>query len=61
MASTSASHQSFSKSATNNEHDCNPSSSCFQKTVCLQDWWLIEAEEAFEGKRLAVAGLTSRE
>ncbi|PSS34968.1 Protein EMBRYO DEFECTIVE like [Actinidia chinensis var. chinensis] len=61
MASTSASNQSFSKSATNNEHDCNPSSSCFQKTVCLQDWWLIEADEAFEGKRLAVAGLTSRE
>ncbi|KAG6692990.1 hypothetical protein I3843_10G136000 [Carya illinoinensis] len=37
------------------------SSSYFQKTVCLHDWWLIKAEEDFEGKRLAVAGFASRE
>ncbi|XP_028081987.1 kinetochore-associated protein KNL-2 homolog isoform X2 [Camellia sinensis] len=29
--------------------------------VCLHDWWLIMAENDFQGKRLAVAGLTSRE
>ncbi|XWS59794.1 hypothetical protein CRYUN_Cryun08bG0152300 [Craigia yunnanensis] len=36
-------------------------SSYFQKTVCLHDWWLVKAEKDFEGKRLAVAGSTSRE
>ncbi|XP_038998755.1 kinetochore-associated protein KNL-2 homolog [Hibiscus syriacus] len=35
------------------------SSSYFQKTVCLQDWWLVKAEKEFEGRRLAVAGSTS--
>ncbi|XP_057972301.1 kinetochore-associated protein KNL-2 homolog [Malania oleifera] len=38
----------------------NTSSSHFLKTVCLQDWWLIKAEKDFNGKRLAVAGYTSR-
>ncbi|GMY14581.1 protein embryo defective 1674 [Fagus crenata] len=32
------------------------SSSYFQKTVCLQDWWLIKAKNDFQGKRLGVAG-----
>ncbi|XP_052172598.1 kinetochore-associated protein KNL-2 homolog isoform X2 [Diospyros lotus] len=43
--------------------DTNSSASLsyFQKTVCLQDWWLIKAEKDSQGKRLAVAGLTSRE
>ncbi|XP_018841718.1 uncharacterized protein LOC109006787 [Juglans regia] len=44
-----------------NESYDDGSSSYFQKTVCLHDWWLIKAEEDFEGKRLAVAGFTSRE
>ncbi|KAA3455082.1 Inositol 1,4,5-trisphosphate receptor type 3 [Gossypium australe] len=39
----------------------NDSSSYFQKTVCLHDWWLIKAEKEFEGKRLSVAGSTSIE
>ncbi|CAA3024728.1 Hypothetical predicted protein [Olea europaea subsp. europaea] len=33
----------------------------FQKTVCLADWWLVKSELGSKGKRLAVAGLTSRE
>ncbi|XVE61857.1 hypothetical protein DITRI_Ditri06bG0072700 [Diplodiscus trichospermus] len=37
------------------------SSSYFQKTVCLHDWWLVKADKNFEGKRLAVAGFTSGE
>ncbi|GMY07156.1 kinetochore-associated protein KNL-2 homolog isoform X1 [Fagus crenata] len=37
------------------------SSYYFQETVCLHDWWLIKAEKDFQGKRLAVAGSTSRE
>ncbi|KAK8512277.1 hypothetical protein V6N13_097072 [Hibiscus sabdariffa] len=37
------------------------SSSYFQKTVCLHYWWLVKAEKEFEGRRLAVAGSTSRE
>ncbi|XP_021288950.1 uncharacterized protein LOC110420100 [Herrania umbratica] len=36
-------------------------SSYFQKTVSLHDWWLVKADKDFEGKRLAVAGSTSRE
>ncbi|XVF55304.1 hypothetical protein PTKIN_Ptkin06aG0026400 [Pterospermum kingtungense] len=36
-------------------------SSYFQKTVCLHDWWLVKAEKDFDGKRLAIAGFTSRE
>lgn len=39
----------------------NDSSSYFQQTVCLQDWWLIKSKKGFEGKRLAVAGLSSKE
>ncbi|XP_044474225.1 uncharacterized protein LOC123202381 isoform X3 [Mangifera indica] len=41
--------------------DDDDSSSYFQRTVCLFDWWLIKAEKDFHGKRLAVAGFTSRE
>ncbi|KAF3449268.1 hypothetical protein FNV43_RR09996 [Rhamnella rubrinervis] len=36
-------------------------SSSFHQTVCLHDWWLIKAKNDFHGKRLAVAGFTSRE
>nr|KJB36741.1 hypothetical protein B456_006G174400 [Gossypium raimondii] len=44
------------------QNDSNDgSSSYFQKTVCLHDWWLIKAEKEFEGKRLSVAGSTSIE
>lgn len=35
--------------------------SSFQKTVLLHDWWLIKAEQEFQGKKIAVAGLTSPE
>ncbi|GLT79230.1 hypothetical protein SLA2020_507240 [Shorea laevis] len=35
------------------------SSSYIQKTVCLHEWWLTEAESEFDGKRLAVAGSVS--
>ncbi|XP_028081981.1 kinetochore-associated protein KNL-2 homolog isoform X1 [Camellia sinensis] len=60
MASTSAPIHSINDTPTNDSS--NPaSSSYFQKTVCLHDWWLIMAENDFQGKRLAVAGLTSRE
>ncbi|KAF5953779.1 hypothetical protein HYC85_006635 [Camellia sinensis] len=60
MASTSAPIHSINDTSTNDSS--NPaSSSYFQKTVCLHDWWLIMAENDFQGKRLAVAGLTSRE
>lgn len=52
MASTSG----FNQTETN-----DGSFSYFQKTVCLHDWWLIKAGKDFEGKRLAVAGFTSRE
>ncbi|GAV62706.1 SANTA domain-containing protein [Cephalotus follicularis] len=37
------------------------SSSIFQKTVSLQDWWLSKAVNDFGEKQLAVAGFTSRE
>ncbi|KAK4423035.1 hypothetical protein Salat_1886100 [Sesamum alatum] len=32
----------------------------FHPTVCLADWWLVKAEDDFQGSRLAVAGFTSR-
>ncbi|XP_034890234.1 kinetochore-associated protein KNL-2 homolog [Populus alba] len=35
--------------------------SSFQKTVLLHDWWLIKAEQEFQGNKIAVAGLTSPE
>ncbi|KAK7355645.1 hypothetical protein VNO80_14905 [Phaseolus coccineus] len=35
-------------------------SSLFQLTVTLYDWWLIKAKNDFKGKRLAVAGVSSR-
>ncbi|CAK7338864.1 unnamed protein product [Dovyalis caffra] len=38
-----------------------PATSSFQKTVSLHDWWLIKAEKKLQGKRIAVAGLTSPE
>ncbi|KAK3226422.1 hypothetical protein Dsin_006284 [Dipteronia sinensis] len=47
--------------ASSNNHDDNKSSSYFQSTVCLYDWWLIKSDEIFEGKRLAVAGFPYRE
>ncbi|KAK1563394.1 hypothetical protein Q3G72_027005 [Acer saccharum] len=57
-ASAQASHQRCNSS---NNHDDNKSSSHFQSTLCLYNWWLIKSDEIFEGKRLAVAGYTSRE
>ncbi|KAJ0089329.1 hypothetical protein Patl1_31919 [Pistacia atlantica] len=44
-----------------NTDDYDDSSSYFQRTVCLFDWWLIKAEKDFQGNRVAVAGFTSRE
>ncbi|KAK2973138.1 hypothetical protein RJ640_000843 [Escallonia rubra] len=38
----------------------NTCSSYFQKTVCLEDWWLIKVENGLEGKRLGVAGRGAR-
>ncbi|WOL02500.1 hypothetical protein Cni_G11219 [Canna indica] len=38
-----------------------PSSYSDKKTVFLSDWWLIEADRASEGKRLAVGGFTMRQ
>ncbi|OWM82319.1 kinetochore-associated protein KNL-2 homolog [Punica granatum] len=52
MASTLLPHQ---------PRDPNDSSatSIFLPTVCLYDWWLIQAEEEIQGRRLGVAGFTS--
>ncbi|GER35711.1 kinetochore-associated protein KNL-2-like protein, partial [Striga asiatica] len=36
-------------------------SSSLLKQVFLHDWWLIEADSGFDGKRLGVGGLTSKE
>ncbi|KAJ1375290.1 SANT associated, partial [Sesbania bispinosa] len=36
-------------------------SSSFQRTVSLHDWWLIKAQNDFQGKRLAVAGSSRKE
>ncbi|KAH7515098.1 hypothetical protein FEM48_Zijuj11G0160100 [Ziziphus jujuba var. spinosa] len=57
MASNPGSNQATDK--TDNEDD--GLSSRFQTTVCLQEWWLIKAEDDFQKKRLAIAGFTSRE
>ncbi|XP_027911351.1 kinetochore-associated protein KNL-2 homolog isoform X3 [Vigna unguiculata] len=39
----------------------NDTQSCvFLRTVTLYDWWLIKATNDFQGKRLAVAGISSR-
>ncbi|XP_068492392.1 kinetochore-associated protein KNL-2 homolog isoform X2 [Phaseolus vulgaris] len=39
----------------------NDTESClFHPTVTLYDWWLIKAKNDFKGKRLAVAGVSSR-
>ncbi|KAH1216660.1 Kinetochore-associated protein KNL-2 [Glycine max] len=35
-------------------------SSSFRRTVTLYDWWLVIAKNDFQGKRLAVAGVSSR-
>uniref|UniRef100_A0A5B7BPE9 SANTA domain-containing protein n=1 Tax=Davidia involucrata TaxID=16924 RepID=A0A5B7BPE9_DAVIN len=61
MASVSTSNLSIDDNNNNNndDHNTNTSQSHFQKTVYLQDWWLIKAEKDFEGRRLAVAGLAS--
>ncbi|KAK7345677.1 hypothetical protein VNO77_16286 [Canavalia gladiata] len=34
--------------------------SAFQRTVSLYDWWLVKAKNDFQGKRLAVAGVSSK-
>ncbi|CAI9106255.1 OLC1v1005378C3 [Oldenlandia corymbosa var. corymbosa] len=48
--------------STKTQNSADPTSkSYFQRTVCLKDWWLVKAEKDFNGKRLAVAGVTSRE
>ncbi|KAJ8753983.1 hypothetical protein K2173_001881 [Erythroxylum novogranatense] len=51
------------REATTVTEKANNAASCsyFQKTVSLHDWWLIKADEDFEGKKLAVAGFTSGE
>ncbi|CAA0832750.1 kinase interacting family protein [Striga hermonthica] len=36
-------------------------SSSLLKQVFLHDWWLVEADSGFDGKRLGVGGLTSKE
>ncbi|CAJ1968332.1 unnamed protein product [Sphenostylis stenocarpa] len=39
----------------------NDVESCFfQRTVTLYDWWLIKARNDFQGKSLAIAGVSSR-
>ncbi|RDX95307.1 Protein EMBRYO DEFECTIVE 1674, partial [Mucuna pruriens] len=39
----------------------NDTESCtFRRTVSLYDWWLTKASNDFQGKRLAVAGVSSR-
>ncbi|XP_027364399.1 kinetochore-associated protein KNL-2 homolog [Abrus precatorius] len=35
-------------------------SSSFQRTVSLYEWWLVKAKTDSQGKRLAVAGVSSR-
>ncbi|KAL2502865.1 uncharacterized protein Fot_36713 [Forsythia ovata] len=59
MSSTSTPDKPIHDSNKNKSSDATKSN--FQKTVCLADWWLVKAELDSEGKRLAVAGLTSRE
>ncbi|CAL2267999.1 unnamed protein product [Prunus armeniaca] len=53
MASTPSTNQTI-------HGDNNTDVSYFQKTVCLNDWWLIKAENEVQGKWLAVAGVSSR-
>ncbi|CAI0433155.1 unnamed protein product [Linum tenue] len=43
-------------SAVGRRPTCNKAVSYFKKTVTLQDWWLIKADQDYEGKRLGVAG-----
>ncbi|GAA0149541.1 hypothetical protein LIER_43063 [Lithospermum erythrorhizon] len=33
----------------------------FEIVVCLRSWWLVKAEKGFDGKEIAVAGLSNRE
>ncbi|XP_010253234.1 PREDICTED: uncharacterized protein LOC104594582 isoform X2 [Nelumbo nucifera] len=47
--------------ASSQSHVNKTISSSFLRTVCLQDWWLIKAEKDFDGKRLAIGGLTSKQ
>uniref|UniRef100_A0A2P2JBC9 Uncharacterized protein LOC107431105 isoform X2 n=1 Tax=Rhizophora mucronata TaxID=61149 RepID=A0A2P2JBC9_RHIMU len=47
--------------STASKADEDSSFSYFEKTVSLYDWWLIRADEDFQGKRLAVAGVSSKE
>ncbi|TXG58582.1 hypothetical protein EZV62_016411 [Acer yangbiense] len=58
---TASAQASRRRCNSSNNHDDNKSSSHFQPTVCLYDWWLIKSDEIFEGKRLAVAGRSSTE
>ncbi|KAK9123175.1 hypothetical protein Sjap_012777 [Stephania japonica] len=55
-AFTSPSTARVPKDTPNRDHRV---SSTFNKTVCLQDWWLIRSESEFQGKRLGVGGLTA--
>ncbi|KAJ4704722.1 hypothetical protein OWV82_021591 [Melia azedarach] len=59
ILSTPASNRTCNNISSNG--DDGVASSCFQRTICLYDWWLVKAEKDYEGKRLAVAGYTSRE
>ncbi|XP_022143982.1 uncharacterized protein LOC111013765 isoform X2 [Momordica charantia] len=59
MASTPQSHQTTTPNGDPKTRG-GAAASYFQKTVCLHDWWLIRAENDFNRKTLAVAGLTSR-
>ncbi|XP_061344763.1 kinetochore-associated protein KNL-2 homolog isoform X2 [Gastrolobium bilobum] len=43
-----------------NDTNAVAESSYFRRTVCLYDWWLVRAQNDFQGKRLAVAGVSSR-
>ncbi|KAK0583670.1 hypothetical protein LWI29_001314 [Acer saccharum] len=61
LSPTASAQASRQRCNSSNNHDDNKSSSHFQPTVCLYDWWLIKSDEIFEGKRLAVAGRSSTE
>ncbi|CAJ2646277.1 unnamed protein product [Trifolium pratense] len=34
--------------------------SCFQRTVTLYDWWLVKSQKHFQGKCVAISGVSSR-
>ncbi|XP_045811302.1 kinetochore-associated protein KNL-2 homolog isoform X1 [Trifolium pratense] len=37
-----------------------PTYSCFQRTVTLYDWWLVKSQKDFQGKCVAISGISSR-